>query len=122
MLLGEDIRQINKHQKEIAVVSYLIGNEKYQNSCLELIKKDYNLLNSREVLDEIFSNNNTTKFVLDNLKLILATLKYKTLFINYFLNYSKHMNKELYKLIAYNTDLEVRAEVMHFYRKKIESL
>lgn len=130
MWLGEDIRQINKHQREntlskdfvievanrnsLAVVSCLIDNEEYQNFCLDLIKKDYNLLNSREVLGKIFSNNNTIKFVLDNLELILTNLKYKELFIDYFLNFAKHKNKELYKLIAYSDDLEVRTEVMDF--------
>lgn len=130
MWLGEDIRQINKHQREntlskdfvvevanrnpLAVVSCLIDNEEYQSFCLDLIKKDYNLLNSREVLGKIFSNNNTIKFVLDNLELIHNNLIYKVLFLNYFLNYAKHTNKELYKLIAYSNDLGVRTEVMHF--------
>lgn len=130
MWLIEEKKQIYKHQKEntlskdfvlevanrnpLAVVSCLIDNEEYQSFCLDLIKKDYNLLNNREVLNKIFSNNSTIKFVLDNLELILNNLVYKVLFLNYFLNYAKHTNKELYKLVAYSIDLDIRSEVMEF--------
>lgn len=130
MWLGEDIKQIIKYQRDntlskefvlevasrnpLAVVSCLIDNEEYQSLCQELIKKDYNLLNSREVLNKIFSNNNVIKFVFDNLELILTNLKNKTLFLSFFLSYAKHTNKELYKLLAYSVDLNIRYEVMHF--------
>lgn len=130
MLLEEDIRQINKHQKENTLskefvlevasrnpadmVYSLIDDEKYQDFCLELIKQNYNLLDDIEILKKVFSNNNTIKFVFDNLELILTNLKNKTLFLSFFLSYAKHTNKELYKLIAYSNDLGVRTEVMHF--------
>lgn len=130
MWLGEDIRQINKHQRENTLskefvlevasrnpadtVYSLIDDEKYQDFCLELIKQNYNLLDDIEILKKFFSNNNAIKFVFDNLELILTNLKNKTLFLSFFLSYAQHTNKELYKLIAYSNDLGVRTEVMHF--------
>lgn len=109
-----------------AIIYSLIEDEKYQKVCFELIKKNCSLLEFKNVLDILFAKENGIKFIIENLELILTNLKDKKLFINYFLSHAKHTNKELYKLIAYNTDLDIRFEVMDFLseedRKSLRTL
>ncbi len=100
--------------KPISVINFLIDKEEYQGLCFDLIKKDYRLLEFYSLLDKIFNNPNAINFVFENLDDILTSLKDKIQFINYLLCYAKHNNKELYKLVAYSNDLNIRNEVMHF--------
>ncbi len=72
-LTEEYILEISK-KSPLVVVRYLIDKTEYQELCLELIKKDYDLLDDRNLLDKIFNNINTINFVLENLEEILSSL------------------------------------------------
>lgn len=112
-LTEEYILEIFK-RKPLVVVYYLIDKGKYLELCFDLLKKDYRLLEFKSLLDKIFNNENAITFVLENLEEILSSLKCRILLINHLLCYAEDNNKELYKLLAYSNDLDIRFEVMEY--------
>lgn len=96
------------------VIWSLINEPKYLDICMEIIKTNYDLISVNGVDEVLFRYEKSVNFIFSNLSDILQTLKDRKPFLQILVNYIGHNNKDLYNLIAYLDDMEIRAEIMFY--------